>query len=135
MNSRRPYLLRALYEWICDNACTPFVLVDTRADGVLIPESLRGDTQVVMNLGPNAVRNLSMDADALAFDARFSGVPHHVHVPMRAVLAIYARENGEGMAFDAIDGDDSAAHDEAPDPDGDGPSPSGGGRPRLSVVK
>lgn len=129
MKSKRPYLLRAMYEWICDNDCTPHVLVDGTATGVRLPEALSGEKQVVLNIGPSAIRNLDIDAEALSFDARFSGTPHHVYVPIGALLAIYARENGEGMAFEA---EPLQTPPEPPGSPGDKP---GGARPKLSVVK
>ncbi len=130
MNSKRPYLLRAFCEWICDNGCTPHVVVDGTAAGVSLPPPLAGTEQVVLNIGPRAIRNLSIDGDALAFDARFSGTPHHVHVPISAVLAVYARENGEGMAFEP----ESSGTPPEPPPASPGDKP-GAARAKLSVVK
>lgn len=127
MNSKRPYLLRAFCEWICDNGCTPHVVVDGTAQGIDLPASLTGDKQVVLNIGPNAVRDLRIDGEALSFDARFSGTPHHVYVPIAAVLAIYARENGEGIAFEPEPGDGP--------PEPEPPGPPEQTRPKLSVVK
>ena len=99
MNSSRPYLLRALYEWISDNGMTPHLLVDASVAGVQIPPGVAQDGKVNLNIGMQAVRDLSLDNELIEFNARFSGVARHVQVPPAAVLAIYARENGQGMMF------------------------------------
>ncbi|MBS0214711.1 MAG: ClpXP protease specificity-enhancing factor [Proteobacteria bacterium] len=99
MTSQRPYLLRAIYEWIVDNGMTPHVLVDARRPGVSVPPSTVRDGQVVLNIAERAVGQLRMDNDLIAFNARFGGVSHAVFVPIDAVLAIYARETGMGMAL------------------------------------
>ena len=99
MTSHRPYLLRALYEWIVDNGMTPHVLVDARAAGVRVPAHTVKDGRVVLNIAERAVARLAMDNDGLSFTARFGGVSHPVSVPIAAVLAIYARETGQGMAL------------------------------------
>ena len=99
MSSQRPYLLRALYEWIADNGMTPHVLVDARMPGVRVPAHTVKDGQVVLNIAERAVVRLEMDNDALRFSARFGGVSQSVVVPMAAVIAVYARETGQGMAL------------------------------------
>ena len=99
MTSQRPYILRALYEWIADNSMTPHVLVDARAPGVRVPAHTVKDGQVVLNVAERAVARLEMDNDALRFSARFGGVSQSVVVPIAAVIAIYARETGQGMAL------------------------------------
>lgn len=99
MTSQRPYLLRAIYEWIADNGLTPHVLVDARVAGVRVPAHTVKDGQVVLNIAERAVVRLAMDNDALRFSARFGGVSQNVVVPMSAVIAIYARESGQGMAL------------------------------------
>ncbi len=99
MNSSRPYLLRALYEWINDNLSTPYVVVDATLSGVVVPQEFVSDGQIVLNIGMSAVQNLQLLDDHLEFSARFGGVPMAVYVPMAAVLAIYAKESGEGMSF------------------------------------
>lgn len=110
MTSQRPYLLRAIYEWIVDNGMTPHVLVDAKRPGVSVPPSTVRDGQVVLNIAGRAVGQLRMDNDLIAFNARFGGVSHAVFVPIDAVLAIYARETGMGMALppDAEAQDDAA---------------------------
>ena len=139
MNSSRPYLIRALYEWIVENDCTPHLLVDADFPGARVPPGYAKDGQVVLNVSPSAVRHLHMDNEAVSFEGRFSGVPQSLYIPAAAVLAIYARENGQGMVFDLessspaddglADGDDD---DQGP-PSSEPPRPSG--RPSLKVVK
>ena len=101
MTSTRPYLIRALYEWIVDNDCTPHLLVTTSVPGVEVPEAFVSDQRIVLNIAPMAVRNLEMGPERITFDGRFGGQSRSIDVPVGAVLAIYARENGKGMAFDA----------------------------------
>lgn len=103
MKSRRPYLVRALYEWIVDNHMTPYLLVHVDSEGVEVPTEFVTDGRIVLNASAAAVRDLRMENDAISFSARFAGVPRNVHLPMRAVLAVYARENGQGMFFDGVD--------------------------------
>lgn len=139
MNSSRPYLVRALYEWIVDNDCTPHLLVNAEHAGVQVPAGFASDGQIVLNVSPSAVRNLHMDNQAVSFEGRFGGVPHSLYVPAAAVLAIYARENGQGMVFDQDAPQGSEALAEADDVEGQGPSddepPRPSGRPSLKVVK
>ena len=119
MSSQRPYLLRALYEWIADNGMTPHVLVDARMPGVRVPAHTVKDGQVVLNIADRAVGKLQMDNDALRFSARFGGVSQSVVVPMAAVIAVYARETGQGMALPEEPRADVAAHVDG-DAGGDG---------------
>lgn len=129
MTSNRPYLLRALYQWITDNNMTPHILVDAGITGVDVPEHAIQKGKVILNIDQAAVRELDMGNDWLTFNARFAGRQHYVSVPVEAVLAIYSKENGQGMMF--------AHDDDSPPPDGDGddngPKPSR--RPHLKVVK
>lgn len=99
MNSNRPYLLRALYDWICDNHLTPYLLVDASGDDLNIPHDFVEDNKIVLNLSPSAVRDLDLSNDYINFKARFSGKSMSVYFPVGAVLAIYANENGRGMIF------------------------------------
>ncbi|GAB7533510.1 ClpXP protease specificity-enhancing factor [Pseudomonas sp. 3A(2025)] len=139
MNSSRPYLIRALYEWIVDNDCTPHVLVNAEYPSVQVPQGFANDGQIVLNVSPTAVRHLHMDNEAVSFEGRFGGVPHTLYVPVGAILGIYARENGQGMVFDLEpsleehDVDEVDLDDDAPPPDSEPPRPSG--RPSLKVVK
>ena len=111
MNSSKPYLLRALYEWILDNDTTPYILVDASSDQVLIPSGIASDGKVVLNLAPQAIEKLQMTNDYLSFSARFNGVAEDIYCPINSLLAIYARENGEGMMFpeEAADTEDSSS--------------------------
>lgn len=101
MTSSRPYMIRALYEWIVDNTSTPYLLVDAHADNVSVPlEFVNKDGQIVLNIAPTAVKGLQISNDSVSFNARFGGIPTDIHVPCHAILGIYARENGQGMIFD-----------------------------------
>ena len=99
MTSHRPYLLRALYEWIADNGMTPHLLVDATRPHVQVPTHAVKDGRIVLNVAERAVAGLQMSNDVIRFSARFGGVSHAVSVPVSAVLAIYARETGQGMAL------------------------------------
>lgn len=101
MTSSRPYLMRALYEWIVDNALTPHLVVFAKGDGVEVPQQyVNKDGQIVLNVAPTAVMGLDLGNDAVSFNARFGGIPTDIYVPCTAVLGIYARENGQGMMFE-----------------------------------
>jgi stringent starvation protein B len=97
MSSNRPYLLRAVHEWICDNGLTPYVVVDAARPGVKVPPQAISEGRVVLNLAPHAVARLEIGNDFITCTARFGGVSQSVSVPVAAVQAIYARENGQGM--------------------------------------
>ena len=99
MNSSRPYLLRAIYEWLIDNQLTPYLMVDAMMPHVEVPERFIEDGKIVLNIEPQAVGALRLGNDAVEFDARFSGIAHHIYVPIQAVKAVYAFENGRGMVF------------------------------------
>ena len=101
MSSNRPYLLRALYEWISDNGLTPYILVDATHAGVRVPPGAAKDGKVVLNIASRAVTQFEITNDRIHFLARFGGVSQAVDVPMTGVLAIYAQENGQGMMFSA----------------------------------
>ncbi|WP_111861039.1 ClpXP protease specificity-enhancing factor [Acinetobacter sp. CFCC 10889] len=96
----RPYLARAIYEWICDNNLTPHLLVDATQPYTDVPTQFVQDGQIVLNIVPHAVHMLNMSNDAISFSARFGGVSKDIYVPMNAVLGLYARENGQGLFFD-----------------------------------
>ncbi|RDK90998.1 stringent starvation protein B [Enterobacillus tribolii] len=110
MSPRRPFLLRAFYEWLLDNQLTPHLVVDVNRPGVMVPMEFARDGQIVLNIAPRAVGNLELGDDAVRFNARFGGVPRQVYVPMSSVMAIYARENGAGTMFEP----ESAYEDEMP---------------------
>jgi stringent starvation protein B len=131
MNSSKPYLVRALYEWILDNDTTPYILVDTSNDQVLVPAGIANDGKVVLNLAPAAIENLEMTNEHVSFSARFNGVAENIYCPITSLLAIYARENGEGMMFPAEDSDDVSDKSGA-DSSADRTKPKG---PTLKVIK
>lgn len=99
MTPKRPYLLRAFYEWIVDNNMTPYITVDATADEVSVPRQHVKDGRIVLNISPTAVRDFVMDNDAVSFSARFSGAAFYVYCPVYSVLAIYSRETQEGASF------------------------------------
>jgi stringent starvation protein B len=111
MTSHRPYLLRALYEWIADNGMTPHLLVDATRPGVQVPLHAVKDGRIVLNVAERAVAQLEMSNELIRFSARFGGVSHAVSVPVGAVLAIYARETGQGMALPEDLGGAEAEHE------------------------
>lgn len=137
MSSNRPYLLRAVYDWISDNGLTPYLLVNAAFDGVRVPPHVIKNGQVVLNIAMRAVANLELGNDWINFSARFSGVSHTVHVPVGAVLALYAQENGQGMMFPAEeDGETPPPAPPAPDdPHGGEGEPPKRGAPHLRIVK
>lgn len=96
----RPYLTRAIYEWICDNQLTPYLLVDATQPHTSVPVQFIKDGQIVLNIVPHAVHQLVMNNDAISFSARFGGVAQNIYVPFASVIGIYARENGQGLFFD-----------------------------------
>lgn len=112
MTPSRPYLLRALNEWILDNELTPFIVVDASLPDVNVPRDFVSNGQIVLNISPGAVRSLLVDNETLEFTARFGGVPRLVSVPIVAIVAVYAKENGQGMVFGSEPG---GSPDDAPD--------------------
>lgn len=137
MSSSRPYIIRALYEWMVDNEATPYLLVDAHGKDVVVPQNfVSKEGQIVLNISPSAVRDLLLDNEGISFNARFGGVPMQVYVPCGSVLGIYARENGQGMIFEP---------EERPEPPPGGGNDGGGDkespsrrpdkRPSLRVVK
>jgi stringent starvation protein B len=128
MTSSRPYIMRALYEWIVDNDCTPYVLVDASVPDVMVPQQFVKDDQIVLNISPGAVMDLNISNEAVGFNGRFGGVATDVFVPISAVVGIYARENGQGMVFDPEEPVEPP-EDTPPEPD----KPEG--RPALKIVK
>lgn len=123
-------MLRAMFDWIVDNDMTPHLIVDADRNDVLVPRQYVQDGKIVLNISPTAVQGLVLQNDYVSFSARFAGRSESVSFPPAAVVAIYARENGRGMAFE---GEEEEGEDTTP-PD-DGSPPDGGGRPRLRVVK
>jgi stringent starvation protein B len=129
LTSTRPYLLRALYEWIVDNHLTPYVLVDATAPGVVVPAHYVKEGKIVLNISPAAVRALVIHNEGIGFGARFGGTPYEISVPIRAVRAIYAQENGKGMVFP--EGEEETKGSGPPLP----PGPPQPRKPRLKLVK
>ncbi|MFT4885888.1 MAG: stringent starvation protein B [Pseudohongiellaceae bacterium] len=143
MSSSRPYLVRALYDWILENNCTPYILVNAIDDNVQVPLEHVKDGQIILNVSPSAVQALMIQDQALEFEGRFAGISKVVYVPMRAVMGIYAKENGQGMIFDA-----EGSLPKPPNPTGtdpsekakgisgkDKPSSSESAKPTLRLVK
>lgn len=165
MLSSRPYIARALYEWLLENDNTPYIVVDAMQEDVVVPRQFIQNGQIVLNIAPSAVRDLDISNEMVTFNASFSGEPMQVWVPIMALVAVYSKENGAGMVFGhepvipASEEDDGApklesvpkAHDDKPkvpagapssagSDDGDDTPPEGGGRPpkgrpALRVVK
>lgn len=127
MTPSRPYLIRSLYEWILDNGLTPYLLVDVANKAVVVPQQYVENGRIVLNINPSAVQNLQLGNELVELDARFSGQPMHVSVPVMSVLAIYARENGKGMVFTEEDG---GGDEPPPEPEEEKVK-----RPALRVVK
>ena len=115
MASTKPYLMRAIFEWAEDNGFTPQVLVDAEAEGVEVPVAHVVDGQIVLNISSSAIQLHVMDNECLSFSARFSGVEQDIFLPIDSILAIFARENSQGIFFDDGDVDGS-------DPEPNGPS-------------
>ncbi len=131
MTSSRPYIMRALYEWILENECTPYVLVNAMAAGVEVPQQYVKDGQIVLNVSPVSVVNLEISNEMMSFNGRFGGIATDVFVPTTAVIGIYARENGQGMVFEE-ETEPQPPTDSPPTP----PQPVGDIRkPALKVVK
>ncbi len=129
--SRRPYLIRAVYDWAADNGYTPHLLISADAEGVVVPREFVSEGRITLNISPMAVQNLDLRHDPIRFFARFSGRPFEVQVPSGAVLAVFARENGEGHMFGEIEPTDPT---DKSDKSGPAPPPPSG-KPKLRVVK
>jgi stringent starvation protein B len=142
MTSHRPYMVRALYEWILDNECTPYILVNAHETGVEVPQNFVKDGQIVLNISPTAVQGLLIANEGLEFNGRFGGIPMRVYVPSPAIMGIYAKENGQGMIFE-LGGDSPRPQPPASAGGKDGPAASGtagkekpaAAKPSLRVVK
>ena len=129
MTSQRPYLIRAIYEWIVDNELTPYILIFAHGDNVQVPqEYVNKDGQLVLNVAPRAVSDLLMDNESISFSARFGGLARDIYVPCSAVLCIYAKENGQGMVFEL-------ESEPTPDPEPSAPGDKPTSKPGLRLVK
>ncbi|MCK5894088.1 MAG: ClpXP protease specificity-enhancing factor [Endozoicomonadaceae bacterium] len=146
MSSSRPYIIRALYEWIVDNDCTPYLLVDTTIPGVDVPDQFSGEDQVVLNLAPMAIRDMDVSNEAVMFLARFGGRTFQICVPINAIMSIYTKENGQGMVFEVesqpkgvhlveTSAFDGCVELDSADPDPETPNRPPKGRPNLKVIK
>jgi len=138
MLTRRPYLIRALYEWLVDSGEVPHLLVDATFEGSQLPEGYARDGRIVLNVGPSAVQFLDLGNDEITFSARFGGTPRRIGFPPAAVIAIYGRDSGQGMMFGPEDdGEENAGEPVSvsgkPAPDDDKAKKRG--RPSLKVIK
>ena len=125
MTPTRPYLVRAIYDWIIDNGMTPYILVNSNDSEVVVPRQYIKDDKIILNISPTATQDLMLSDDTVMFHARFDGQTMQVHIPMLQVMAIYTKENGQGMMFnEEIEG--------TPTPDPAQPSDT---KARLKVVK
>lgn len=129
MTSSRPYLIRAMYQWVVDNGMTPHLLVDASNEDCMVPAEHVQDGKIVLNIAPMAISGLTLGDDDITFSARFSGKSQSIQAPVQAVLAIYAKENGQGMMFSEDENTTDTGHDDGTDPDPDKPKPT------LRVVK
>ncbi|PVV14873.1 MAG: ClpXP protease specificity-enhancing factor [gamma proteobacterium symbiont of Ctena orbiculata] len=130
MSSNRPYLIRALYDWLVDNGMTPYLMVNTEVEGVVVPHQFVEQGRIILNVDPSAVSVLEVGNEWISFSARFSGKAEDILFPPHAVMGIYAKENGQGMLFPEEDVD--LEQDPGDEPD---PSTPPGKRPSLKVVK
>ncbi len=144
LTSTKPYLLRAFYEWIVDNGCTPYLIINAEYEGVQVPTQYVDDGRIVLNISEAAVRGLEINNEQVEFDARFGGVAMTVYAPIPSIMAVYAHENGRGMVFNEDEEVLSADHEpdltvinSNPDDDDDTPPEpkSKGGKPNLRIVK
>jgi stringent starvation protein B len=134
VKARRPYLLRAMHEWILDSGCTPHIVVDASVAGVEVPRQYVQDGKIVLNVGPSATAGLVLGNDEVSFSGRFGGTSMAVRVPVAAILAVYARETGQGMIFSEEGAPPPPAGGEPQPPSPPQPKPAGS-RARLKVVK
>lgn len=132
MSSSRPYLVRAIYQWVVDNNHTPHMLVDAGGGDVQVPEQFVQDGRIILNVAPQAVQGLDLGDEFISFSARFAGRPQQIFVPVQRVMAVYSRENGQGMMFGEDDGPTPPPSDGGKTPES---QPKSSGRPGLRVVK
>lgn len=135
MTSSQPYLIRAIYDWVIDNGFTPYLLVNAENDYAMIPRDFVEDGKIILNINPSAISDLQLGNDYIMFNARFSGKAMEVSVPVVAVLAIYARENGQGMMFDENNTNLPPTPPENPTPPVQPEPPKKSQKPQLKVVK
>lgn len=144
MLPNKSYLVKAFYDWIVDSECTPFVVVDTTVEHVQVPENYIENDQIVLNVVPRAIRDLKIETSYLSFDAKFDGGVFHIYTPIKAIIAVYAQENGRGMIFDLNNQEDadhpmlepkSCEEAEKSDNDGGDDGSGGGKKPGPSHLK
>jgi len=134
MTSNRPYLIRALFDWVIDNGLTPHLLIDTSNQSVVVPQQFVENQKIVLNISTSATTNLVLGNESISFNARFSGQPMNVFLPIESIMAIYAKENGQGMMFAQEDSSvvlSGKGNNDDPEP----PTPPPSKRPTLKVVK
>ena len=144
ISSSRPYLIRAIYDWLLDNKLTPYIMIDASVSDVIAPKQFIEDGKIVLNIAQQAVGSLRLGNELVEFDASFSGVITHIKVPVKAIKAVYSYENGRGMIFNDEDDVDVGGHVgisesepvmPAADSKGGRPTPKGKGKPNLRIVK
>lgn len=141
MRSNRPYLFKAFYEWIVDSDCTPYIAVDAHYPGVEVPQEFVTDGQIVLNIAPRAVSEFEMNDDYLQLSTRFGGIPIDIHIPLQAIIGIYAHENGRGMVFEPEEPQDDPTPPKGPKVVSSDPSAekaakqSSKPKPSLRVIK
>lgn len=133
MTPLKPFLLRALYEWIIENGLTPYILVNAEMEQVEVPPQFITDGKIILNVHPDAIQGWDLDREFLSFSARFSGQLNSILIPVAAILAVYAKENGKGMMFD--EDLDSGMNPDPIDPAPKPPSKNKKKKPALKVVK
>lgn len=135
VTSRRPYLLRAMHEWITDNSQTPHIVVDVSIEGVKVPPQHVKDGRIILNISLSAAQGLNLGNESLSFRARFGGVSQDIVVPIAAIVGIYARESGQGMIFGDNDGPVGTTEPPTPSPPPASPPPAAPRKSHLKVVK
>ena len=135
--SKRPYLIRAMHEWMGDNAHTPHIVVDAGVSGVTVPPEHVKDGKIILNISDTAAHNLKIGNDAISFRARFAGVPFDVWIPTASILGIYARETGQGMIFshDSDSAENLDEHESSEKSPGSDDIESTRARSHLRVIK
>lgn len=133
MSPSRPYLLRAIFDWLIENEQTPYLLVDAEAQDVMVPLEHVQEGKIILNISLTATRGLELSNESVSFNARFSGVSMDVYVPIDAALALYSKENGRGMMFPEETEDDSQAITSKADNTINKKTPDK--KPHLSIVK
>ncbi len=133
MTSQKPYLVRAIYEWLLDNQLTPYLLANTAVDGIQVPHEYINDNKIILNIAPDAINNFHTDNEWISFSARFSGKPMELFIPISAIQAIYGKENNEGMFFtDEEPSPPTHSHSSTPSQSSTPPKKT---QPKLKVVK